>query len=76
MKVKEKILNENKQVINDITHKIYKGIFKLSTPLLVEHYWSVYRELVSREDFNSLDDLKMSYEIIKEELKERGVNNV
>ena len=67
---------EVKEVASNITSKIYKSIFKLSTPLLVEHYWSIYRELVSRDDFNSLDDLKMSYEIIKNELIERGVTNV
>lgn len=67
---------ELKEVTTNVTSKIYKSIFKLSTPLLVQHYWSIYRELVSREDFNSLDDLKMSYEIIKNELIERGVSNV
>lgn len=76
MKKEKKITNDNKKIINDFTRRIYKGIFNLNTPLLVEHYWSVYRELVSRDDFNSLDDLKMSYEIIKDELKERGVDNV
>lgn len=67
---------EIKEVANNVTSKLYKSIFKLSTPLLVVHYWSVYRELVSRDDFNSLDDLKMSYSIIRDELIERGVTNV
>ena len=53
-----------------------KKIFELDTKTLLSHYWSVYNELIKRDDFNSLDDLKVSYEILKQELIDRGVENV
>lgn len=66
----------NLKLENKLVEIVYKKIFQLDTETLTAHYWSVYAELIKREDFNSLDDLKMSYEILKDELRNRGVKNV
>lgn len=69
-------MKKNDKVMEKNVSLIYKSLFNLSTPLLLEHYWSVYQELLKREDFNDLEDLKVSYSLIQEELKKRGVLNV
>ena len=74
--MKKKVDKKQSKAIEGAVSLLYKNIFKLSTPLLVEHYWSVYKELITREDFNDLDDLKVSYSLIQEELQKRGVLNV
>lgn len=61
---------------NKLVEIVYKKIFELDTKTLTSHYWSVYHELISRDDFNDIDDLRVSYELIKEELIKRGVTNV
>lgn len=52
------------------------SIKEISTNTLIEIYIEVMEELYSREDFNSNQDLQLSYGIIKKILENRGVFNV
>ena len=51
-------------------------IRKLNTETLIEIYIEVMEELYSRDDYNSTQDLQLSYGIIKKILDHRGVNYV
>lgn len=51
-------------------------IRRLNTETLIEIYIEVMEELYSRDDYNSTQDLQLSYGIIKKILDHRGVNYV
>ena len=59
--------------INSIVNKIYKNIFKLDTKTLESHEIEVFKELISRKDYNELDFLIDKYYILRDELISRGV---
>lgn len=69
---KYKIMKEFKLLCNpnlvDIT--------KLSTDTLIQIYMEVMEELYKRDDYNSTQDLQLSYSIIKKILENRGALNV
>lgn len=48
----------------------------ISTDTLVEIYMEVMEELYKRDDYNSTQDLQLSYSIIKRILENRGVTCV
>ena len=77
MKNKKILSQADKYILStSIISKVYSNIFSLSTPLLLKHYTDVYKELIKRNDYNRTEDLILSYEVIKQELIERGVYNV
>ena len=69
-------LSDNVKIQNQLITKVINAFFKLPTSELFELYMNIQRELVTREDYCNIDDLKQSYEIIKQELINRGVHNV
>lgn len=56
-----------------LVNKIYKGIFKLDTKTLEYHEKEVFKELISRKDYNDLKFLIDKYKILETELIARGV---
>lgn len=67
---------DNHNLKNQIVKKVVDAVYQLPTKDLEEFYHDIYKELISREDYNNLNDIKMSYEILKQELIDRGVHNV
>ena len=59
-----------------LTRKFGYDLKDVSTDFLIGIYIEVMEELYSREDFNSTQDLQLSYGIIKKILENRGVYNV
>lgn len=70
---KHKILKEFKLLCNPNSNISIKEI---STDTLIEIYIEVMEELYSRDDYNSTQDLQLSFGIIKKILENRGVYNV
>lgn len=70
----KKIINDNKKITKDIIKKVYNNILKLDTKTLQEHELLVFKELISRKDYNELDFLIDKYYIIHDELLRRGVD--
>lgn len=71
---KKNIINDNKKELSIIINKIYGTILKLDTRSLQMHEHEVYAELISRNDFNSLDDEIIKFQILCDDLKEKGVD--
>lgn len=67
---RNKILKEFKLLCNPNSNISIK---ELSTDTLIEIYIEVMEELYSRDDYNSTQDLQLSYGIIKKILMNRGV---
>ena len=70
----KKIINDNRKQLSIIVGRVYSGILKLDTDTLQEHSFNVYRELISRYDYNELDDIIGKYNILRDELIRRGVD--
>lgn len=67
---------DNSTKYNMLIKKVYDSMFQLDTKTLIQIYTQIYTELISREDFSSLEDTKIIYEICKRKLIESGVYNV
>lgn len=66
----------NGENFKKIIELFYKSIFNLDTKTLTQIYTDIYKELLSRKDFASIEDIKVVYEISKQKLIESGVYNV
>lgn len=66
----------NGENFKKIIELFYKSIFSLDTKTLTQIYTDIYKELLSRNDFASIEDVKVVYEISKQKLIESGVYNV
>lgn len=69
----KKIINDNKKITRDLIKKVYNHILKLDTKTLTQHELNIFKELISRKDYNELDFLITKYYIIHDELVSRGV---
>lgn len=65
--------NEDITLIIDL---VLKSILDLPTKNLIDVYIMIYKELIKRKDYSSLDDKKVIYEILKQDLIDEGVYNV
>ncbi len=70
----KKIINDNKKITRELISKVYDHILKLDTKTLTQHELTIFKELISRKDYNELDFLIEKYYIIRYELLRRGVN--
>lgn len=70
----KKIINDNKKITRELISKVYNHILKLDTNTLKQHELTIFKELISRKDYNELDFLIEKYYVIRDELLRRGVN--
>lgn len=65
---------DNKKVLNQLIQKTYRAILQLDTKTLSMVSFDVYKELISRDDYNSLNDEIIKFQILCDDLKEKGVD--
>lgn len=68
--------NVKEEELKLLIKKLYSCIMHLPTQELGSIYLDIYKELLNREDFCRKDELRWTYEIIKQRLIEEGDTNV
>lgn len=73
-KKKKSVNFDNKKQLNVLINHVYGAIMKLDTYTLHAFSFEIYRELISRDDFNDLDDEIRKFQILYDDLVQKGVD--
>ena len=70
----KKIGYDNQAQLKGLIYHVYNAILKLDSDTLSQFSFEVYKELISREDYNELNDIIYKYHLLQDELIRRGVD--
>lgn len=71
-KKNKKVVYDNQSQLKGLITHVYNAILKLDSETLSQFSFEIYKELISREDYNELDDILVKYHLLQDELIRRG----